>query len=357
MSELSLRDVTKRYGASTVLDAVSLNISSGAYVALLGPSGSGKSTLLRGIAGLIALDGGLVRIGEQVVFSAVDKCSLPPEQRHLGMVFQSYAVWPHMSVGENVAYPLRLKSRDRTNIKREAMAALERVGLSDYYERSPGTLSGGQQQRVALARALCMKPRALLLDEPLANLDPHLRADLCDQFRHICAEQKLTFIHVTHDRQEALQLATMMVLLRDGRVVQHGSSHELFAEPGSAFVAEFVAEGISLNGELQSLEGPRAQVRLKDGGCVNAEWRGSLPSTSRVRVVVPRHALRAASDGPLLGTVQSNVYGGEHRLLTVALVAGGTARLSLPLAANAFAPGEAIRLAAEVCWAFAHDGP
>jgi iron(III) transport system ATP-binding protein len=317
MAELLLRNIVKRYGTKVVLDDISLHFASGSYVALLGPSGSGKSTLLRAIAGLAEIDRGEIWLGGK---SLVGR---PPEQRDLGMVFQSYAVWPHMSVRENVAYPLMLRrERNATLLADEALA---RVGLGGFGDRVPGTLSGGQQQRVALARALCMKPAALLLDEPLANLDPHLRADLCDQFRQICKEQALTFIHVTHDREEALGLCSELVVLKDGRVVQHGPPEVLFHSPKDVFVAEFVAEGVALPGALLGREG---------------------------RVVVPRHGLRFDAKGALRATVRGVAYAGSGWTLTVEFPGPVTARVRVPLDTQRPSVGELVPLSADVVWTF-----
>jgi ABC-type Fe3+/spermidine/putrescine transport system ATPase subunit len=331
MAELEITRVHKRYGSVAVLDDVSLQVSAGAYVALLGPSGSGKSTLLRAIAGLAPIDAGDIRLAGRSI------TALPPEQRELGMVFQSYAVWPHLNVRENVAYPLRLR-RDRS-ADAQADDALARVGLSGFGDRAPSTLSGGQQQRVALARALVMRPKALLLDEPLANLDPHLRADLCDQFRQICSERGLTFVHVTHDREEALGLATVLVLLRDGRIVQQGAPDELFHRPADRFVAEFVAEGVTLKA---TRAGPE-RMRLEDGAELSARGSGDA------YVVIPRHALRLSADGPLAATVEGSAYAGASWTLAVHLVGGVKARVKAP---DKAAPGTVVRLDADVAFAF-----
>ena len=310
MAELRIDGLSKRYGAQTVLSDITLAFSSGAYVALLGPSGSGKSTLLRAIAGLTEIDGGSITLAGRVL--AGDRTNVPPEARELGMVFQSYAVWPHRNVRDNVAYPLVLR-RDR-NALAKADGALDRVGLNGFGDRMPATLSGGQQQRVALARALLMEPKALLLDEPLANLDPHLRADLCDQFRAINKERGLTFVHVTHDREEALGLATELVVLKDGRVVQHGAPDELFHRPRDRFIAEFVAEGVAVG-----------------------------------NAIVPRHALRVDPNGPWPATIEGIAYAGAFWNVTVALESGGRARVRCESAPKV---GDRVRLSSSVIWDF-----
>lgn len=335
MADLQIERVDKRYGAQRVLDAVSLSVESGAYVALLGPSGSGKSTLLRAVAGLTPIDGGRVVLGGRDITAAA------PETRELGMVFQSYAVWPHKNVRENVAYPLRL--RNDGTAAAQADAALERVGLAGFGDRAPSTLSGGQQQRVALARALVMQPKALLLDEPLANLDPHLRADLCDQFRQICRERGLTFLHVTHDREEALGLASMLVVLRDGRIVQAGPPDELFHRPADSFVAEFVAEGVVLAATATADD----RVALMDGTSLAVEWRGARSPVARV--VIPRHALAIAADGPLRGVVQGAAYAGAQWTLSVLIAGDVKARVK---ASERAAIGDVVRLRASTVWAF-----
>ena len=236
---------------------------------------------------------------------------LAPEKRGLGMVFQSYAVWPHMSVLENVIYPLRQKHVP--DAEALAMAALTRVQLGGFAQRTPETLSGGQQQRVALARALASRPRALLLDEPLANLDPHLRADLADEFRRAHRDDALTVLHVTHDREEALGLATHVVVLRDGHVEQVGAPEDVFHHPRTPFVASFVAQSANFDATVVS----PTLVALADGTPVAVEWRGAATPIVGVgtTLCVPRHGVTLG--GELPARVIASTYAGTHYALTL----------------------------------------
>ncbi len=344
MAELTLDAVSKRYGEQRVLDGISLSAPAGAYVCLLGPSGSGKSTLLRGIAGLVALDAGRIVLGGR------ELSALPPEARELGMVFQSYAVWPHKTVFDNVAYPLVLR-RER-DLARAVEAALGRVGLDGFGPRMPASLSGGQQQRVALARALVMKPQALLLDEPLANLDPHLRADLCDEFRRISRERGLLFLHVTHDREEALSLASDLVVLDGGRLIEHGPPERLFHSPETRFVAEFVAEGVSLTAATLRAAGARVSVTLEGGGTLEAEWRGRSAPEAHVALVLPQHGLSVDPAGAIAARVEGVAYRGTHWVASVRLTSGAVARVTLRSDAPRPTPGESLNLRPAVAWAF-----
>jgi iron(III) transport system ATP-binding protein len=247
MSRLSFKDVTKRFGAKTVIEPLTLEIPDGAFVALLGPSGCGKTTLLRMVAGLEEPSSGEIRIGDRVVFAGGGGLNVPPEDRGLGMVFQSYAVWPHMTVADNVAYPLRVGARraqvaDDERSKR-VHEALELVKMTEYASRYPHQLSGGQQQRVALARGLAMKPPILLLDEPLSNLDARLRAEMRREIRDLHRRLGITLLYVTHDQREAFEMSTHVVVLNEGRIAQQGAPDAVRARPEPGFVAEFLALG------------------------------------------------------------------------------------------------------------------
>ncbi|MGK5084714.1 ABC transporter ATP-binding protein [Bdellovibrionota bacterium FG-1] len=243
MSKLTFKALTKRFGPKTVIEPLSLEIADGSFVALLGPSGCGKTTLLRMVAGLEDPTGGEIWIGDKQVFGPT--LNVAPEERGLGMVFQSYAVWPHMNVEQNVAYPLQLRRR-RTSASEQAQAvsaALEMVKMSEYRERFPHQLSGGQQQRVALARGLAMKPPVLLLDEPLSNLDARLRAEMRKEIRDLHRRLGMTLLYVTHDQREAFEMATQVVVLHEGKIAQRGTPEEVRQRPAPGFVAEFLALG------------------------------------------------------------------------------------------------------------------
>ncbi|MGZ3688851.1 MAG: ABC transporter ATP-binding protein [Bdellovibrionota bacterium] len=238
MSELSLKRITKSYGSKVIIPGLDLDVPNGAFVALLGPSGCGKTTLLRMVAGLETPSSGEIRIGAQTVYAP--GVNIPPEKRGLGMVFQSYAVWPHMTVWENVAYPLKIRGKKDDAAVEEALAL---VRLSDLRERYPHQLSGGQQQRVALARGLVLHPPVLLLDEPLSNLDAKLRAEARREIRDLHRSTKMTILYVTHDQREAFEMSTQVVVLNEGRIAQSGPPEEVRRAPSPGFVQEFLAEG------------------------------------------------------------------------------------------------------------------
>ncbi|GAA2210177.1 ABC transporter ATP-binding protein [Nonomuraea monospora] len=229
-----LIDVTQRFGSFTAVDGIDLAVPSGKLTTLLGPSGCGKTTTLRMIAGYSTPTSGTIRI------DGTDSTRTPPEKRNLGMVFQSYALFPHMSVADNVGYGLKLRKVPSAQRRTRVMETLELVGLAHLADRKPKKLSGGQQQRVALARAIAIKPRLLLLDEPLSNLDARLRVQMRAEIRRIQAETELTVILVTHDQDEALEMSDEMVIMNEGRIVQQGSPAQVFPRPADRFVAEFL---------------------------------------------------------------------------------------------------------------------
>ncbi|GAA4431905.1 ABC transporter ATP-binding protein [Georgenia halophila] len=229
-----LVDVSQVFGDFAAVDHVDLTIEEGRFTTLLGPSGCGKTTTLRMLAGYLMPTSGRIRIG------GVDATRTPPEKRDLGMVFQSYALFPHMSVAENVGYGLKLRRVPRAARRERVAETLDLVGLRHLATAKPGKLSGGQQQRVALARAIAIRPRLMLLDEPLSNLDARLRLQMRAELRRIQAETGLTIVLVTHDQDEALELSDEMVLMQDGHVMQHGSPREVFPAPANRFAAEFL---------------------------------------------------------------------------------------------------------------------
>jgi len=230
------RDVTKLYGKMTAVDGVSLDIRAGEFLTLLGPSGSGKTTLLMMLAGFQDITRGDILVGGASI------AATPPERRNFGMVFQGYALFPHMTVRKNIAYPLEIRRRPRAEIDARVGEMLELVQLKGFADRFPHQLSGGQQQRVALARALSFSPRVLLLDEPLGALDRKLRSDVQEQLKDIHNRVGTTFIYVTHDQEEALTMSDRIVIMNRGRVVQVGSPAELYERPRTAFAASFLGK-------------------------------------------------------------------------------------------------------------------
>jgi iron(III) transport system ATP-binding protein len=250
MDDLVIRDLRLRLGENEVLKSVSLSIPVGQAVALLGPSGSGKTTLLRAIAGLEQPQCGTISVGDRVFFDADRGISLPPEQRGLGLVFQSYALWPHRTVFENVAAGLKLRGTPADEIKTRVEKVLGQIGLGHLAGRLPPQLSGGQQQRVAIARALVYEPPVILLDEPLSNLDAKLREEARAFLRTLITTLGLSAIHVTHDQLEAMALADRIVLLQGGAIAQDGSPTALYNDPATLFAAEFMGSNNRLEGKL-----------------------------------------------------------------------------------------------------------
>jgi iron(III) transport system ATP-binding protein len=241
MSYVQFKNVAKVYaGDVAAVKNFDLEISRGEFVSFLGPSGCGKTTSLRMLAGLEKNTHGSIHIDNQVVSDGEKGLFLPPEKRRVGMVFQSYAVWPHMNVFKNVAYPLRIAKVSHDEIQKRVAAILETVELSGLESRMPNQLSGGQQQRVALARGLVMEPRVLLLDEPLSNLDAKLREKMRRDIRAIQQKLKLTVVYVTHDQIEANTMSDRIVIMNKGKIVQVGSPAEIHAKPADAFVADFI---------------------------------------------------------------------------------------------------------------------
>ncbi|MFY7777765.1 MAG: ABC transporter ATP-binding protein [Elstera sp.] len=265
--------LTRRIGGATILDSLSLHVAQGEFMVILGESGCGKTTLLRLIAGFDAPDGGTIQLGDMLVSGAGEQ--VPPEKRNLGIVFQSYALWPHMSVAENVGFGLDLAGLSRSAQGARIAQALAQVGLSGLAARRPADLSGGQRQRVALARCLAKAPGLVLLDEPLANLDPGLRQSVRQEFVAMRRALGSTFLYVTHDQSEALALADRIALLNKGRLEQCGAPQTLYRTPATAHVARFIGDGMLVPAVLLGpkegagfpveLGGQRLRVRATPG--------------------------------------------------------------------------------------------
>ncbi len=246
MISIRIEQLTKRFGTVTALQHLDLTIAPGELFFLLGPSGCGKTTLLRSLAGFYIPEEGTIRFGDE------DVTRLAPHKRNTGMMFQSYALWPHMTVAENVAFGLEERKVAKDETKRRVGEALESVRMGKYAERKPNQLSGGQQQRVALARALVIRPRCLLLDEPLSNLDAKLRLEMRTEIRRVCKEFNLTTVYVTHDQKEALSVSDRMAILDGGRILQVGSPREVYRRPVCKVVADFIGETDFVPGTLVS---------------------------------------------------------------------------------------------------------
>ena len=253
---IDIENVTKRFGSMAAVSEVTLSIQEGELFTLLGPSGCGKSTLLRLIAGFLAPDEGEIR------FDGKRINDMPPNERGIGMVFQNFALWPHMTVFENIAYGLKLRRIDRVEIANRVGAVLEKVKLAELGDRYPGQLSGGQQQRVALARALILNPKILLLDEPLSNLEAKIRVQVRQEIRKLQKELGITTMYVTHDQEEALTLSDRIAVFNQGKVIQVGPPKELYERPASRFVADFIGINNLIDGIVEAIETQEGRLRV-----------------------------------------------------------------------------------------------
>jgi spermidine/putrescine ABC transporter ATP-binding subunit len=316
--------VTKILGQSKAVDNLTLDIGGGELFFLLGPSGCGKTTALRTVAGFYTPDEG------RILFNGQDQSRVPPHKRNTGMVFQNYALWPHMDVQSNVAYGLKMRRVSEADKKKRVRQALEIVRMQAYAERMPNQLSGGQQQRIALARALVIEPDVVLLDEPLSNLDAKLRVEMRTHIKDIHREIGRTMIYVTHDQAEALSMADRIAVMRRGRLVQTGTPHELYTRPESAFVAEFIGGTNLLRGtleevgELLTVKTQAGIVRGKTG--VNGMARGEpvfcsvRPESLRLRPAPESSAAPPSqATNELLAEVQSIMYLGDNELYSLRL--------------------------------------
>jgi putative spermidine/putrescine transport system ATP-binding protein len=286
MVELVLRRLTKRYNNLPVVAGIDLAVDSGEFVSLLGPSGCGKTTVLRIVAGLIAPTSGAVLIDR------VDVTPLPPHRRRLGLVFQSYALFPHLSVFDNVAFGLRRQGVRGVDLQRRVDQTLELVRLGHVATRLPRQLSGGQQQRVALARAIAPRPQILLLDEPLSNLDAQLRDEMQIEIKRLQRELGITSLFVTHDQAEALSLSDRVCVLNNGLVQQIGAPEEIYHTPANGFVASFIGRSNRLRARVEAVDADGAQLRLSDGTPLRCASRSPTVGAS-VDVVIRHHAVRA----------------------------------------------------------------
>ena len=327
-ASLECRHISLSYGATPVLRDVNLKIEPGEFFALLGPSGSGKSTLLRLIAGFNQHQSGELLIDGQ------DISGVPPHLRGVGMVFQNYALWPHMTVWDNVAFGLVERRESRDAIRRKVGAALELVGLQDYGQRRPGQLSGGQQQRVALARTVVIEPKLLLLDEPLSNLDKQLRVQMREELKNLQRQLGLTTIFVTHDQEEAMTTADRMAVLNQGVLQQVGTAAGLYDAPHNRFVAGFVGTANLLEGQVSALDGDTLVFDAQDLGRLTLPLPAEPPAPGAAALAFRPHQIRIAAEGEpadadrvwLQGRVEAAEFLGEFaryrvRVGEVALVA------------------------------------
>lgn len=318
MASVTITGVTKSFGNVTVLQEFNQKFEDGEFITLLGPSGCGKTTMLRLIAGFEKPSSGEIYIGDKLVSS--EKEFLPPEKRGIGMVFQSYAVWPHMNVFDNIAYPLKIQKINKNEIEERVNQVLKIVHLEQYKDRFPSELSGGQQQRVALGRALVAQPEILLLDEPLSNLDAKLREEMRYEIKEITKKLKITVIYVTHDQIEAMTMSDRIVLINKGEVQQVAPPQEIYSKPKNMFVANFVGKVDFITGKVEE-----SKILLDNSN------NQTLPNTSsfKGKVVVairPENAI-LSNDGEITGKVYSKFYLGDYNDLRVEIGNGNILRM------------------------------
>ncbi len=304
MSEVRIEHVFKRFGGVTAVNDFNLVVKDGEFVSILGPSGCGKTTTLRMIAGFERATEGEIYIGEQCVSSSIKGSFAPPEKRDIGMVFQSYAVWPHMTVAENVGYPLKIQKVDKAERERRVQEMLELVHLGEYGKRYPNQLSGGQQQRVALARALVAQPGLLLLDEPLSNLDAKLRESMRFEILEIQKKTGITVVYVTHDQGEAMAMSDRVVVMSMGVVQQIGAPHEIYTQPANKMVADFIGLVNFMEGEVKG-----DRVFLKGS-------KVSFPNHSKITgeatiAVRPENITMSLDGGQIEGQLTHRFYLGD----------------------------------------------
>ena len=344
---LALRGLTKRYGGFAAVDDVSLSVERGQFLTLLGPSGSGKTTILMCIAGFVAPCAGAVLLGGR------DLTPLPPEKRDFGMVFQGYALFPHMTIAENVAFPLRVRRLGAAEREAKVRAALDLVQLERFADRKPSQLSGGQQQRVALARALVFDPALLLLDEPLSALDKKLRAELQEELKALHRRVGRTFINVTHDQEEALSLSDRIAILNHGRLVQEGAPAALYERPRTRFVADFLGKSNFLAGVVEAAAPGGFAISAGATRVIQALPPGAAPPVQGSAVLLSLRPEKIAllrdgegAENVVEGRIIAWSYLGAGFALSVATADLGLLRVQLPAWDAPIAPeaGLAVRL-------------
>ena len=350
MAVVSLQGLTKKFTDAAAVDGLDLEIGDGEFVSLLGPSGCGKTTTLRLIAGFLQPEAGEIRVDGKTVSSA--SLLVPPERRNMSMIFQSYAVWPHMTVAQNIAYGLKFKKLLRQEVDAKLAKLLDVVHLTDFKNRYSAELSGGQQQRVALARALVVEPQILLMDEPLSNLDANLREEMRFEIRRLHEEFRITTIYVTHDQAEAMATSDRIAVLDRGRLIQVGRPSEIFDRPRTRFVAEFVGKANILTGRLDGrilVLGDGTQIRLNGNGA--AVFSGEVSICLRPHNVILIADSIAARDlvdqghNLFAGKIGRSIYFGDAVDYSVELSSGATLRVIAP-PSQRFSVGQSVHAAA-----------
>jgi spermidine/putrescine ABC transporter ATP-binding subunit len=342
MSVVTVTDAVKKYDAVAALDSVTMTFRDGEFFGLLGPSGSGKTTLLRAIAGFVTLDRG------QVLIDGQDVGGVPVHARNIGMVFQNYALFPHMSVAENVAFGLEVRGRGREEVTQRVKEALAMVRLGGLEQRRPKQLSGGQQQRVALARALVTRPKVLLLDEPLGALDKHLRQEMQVELRRIQRQVGITTIFVTHDQEEALTLSDRIAIFDSGRIIQEGAPMAVYERPVTRFAAGFLGEANFLQGRVTAIDGGFARVALDIGGEASCRLSGGQAGQAVLLALRPEK-ITLSTDGQagvnaLRGRVLDVVFSGNSTTYRIAVGEQVVILFKQNLAQGTVAPGTEVVL-------------
>jgi len=352
MAVVELSQLSKHFGGLTAIENLSLSIAHGSLVSLLGPSGCGKTTTLRLVAGFLQPDGGTIKVGERVVSGP--GVNLPPEKRNMSMIFQSYALWPHMTIYQNVAYGLKLRRLASSEISTRVNRMLDTMRLKPMADRYPGEVSGGQQQRAALARALVVEPEILLMDEPLSNLDANLREEMRFEIRRLHDTYRTTTIYVTHDQIEAMTTADVIVVMNEGRIEQAGSPEEVYRKPRSEFVARFI-------GGTNILRGSKTAPMTADcGGLVLECGEGAFGANGAIISIRPHQIALESSNGSggqrpgsnqaanqAEGQVARQVFLGAQRDYLVSLAGGQQLRVLAPIEVN-FPEGSKVRLSLPV---------
>ena len=340
--------VCKKYGDNIIIPDLTANIKNGEFFTLLGPSGCGKTTLLRMIAGFNSIEAGTISFGDQVINE------LPTHQRNIGMVFQSYAIFPHLTVRQNVEYGLKIRKLPRDEMKKRVDEMLKLVRIDEYQDRLPERLSGGQQQRVALARAIVIHPQVLLMDEPLSNLDAKLRIEMRTVIRDIQRQVGITTVYVTHDQEEALAISDRIAVINHGVIQQIGKPMTIYSHPRNLFVATFIGQSNLFDAEVVECEGKKA-LKFFDGSLqVMPRLQSSVPVGTPVKVVIRPNEIDFADQG-IVGMIVETIYLGAEIRYTVNLENGQTVEVSHDIKRRFAQNGEVVHLAFDHTRANAFD--
>jgi putative spermidine/putrescine transport system ATP-binding protein len=343
--KLKIRSLRKTYGPVVALDSADIDMRTGEFLTLLGPSGSGKSTLLWAVAGLNDPDAG------QIWIDGREATHLPPFMRGIGMVFQNYALFPHMTIGQNIGFPLEMRKMNRANRDKAIARVLDMVKLGHVADRYPRELSGGQQQRIALARAFVYEPSIILMDEPLGALDKKLRDHLQLEIKHLHEQLGVTVMYVTHDQEEAMVMSDRICLMNDARIEQIGTPEDLYFRPVSVFAADFLGESNLVDGVVREMKGDGAAVEIGGAGVTSALPNGALATGEKVKLMTRPEAVDVLVNGAtrpneVNGTVREIIVGGGVTKLFVELPGGATMRVNQLTrgAAERLSPGADVRL-------------